>query len=251
MDLAGRNALVTGGAHRIGAAIALALARAGANVFVHYGSSNQAAAALVREIGDLGRHADSAAADLGDPTALEALIETATESLGPISLLVNNASAFPDDTLADATREGWHATLEVTLAAPVFLTQAFAAALPADQLGAVVNISDARTGTPYKRHFSYTVAKGGLDAFTRAGAVALGPQIRVNAVALGVVLPPPGESQDYVDQLAAALPLAAPGGADPVAHATVALLENDFITGEIVRIDGGGHLTTAAATAES
>ena len=177
-------------------------------------------------------------------------MSAATTELGPISLLVNNASSFPEDTIADATIEGWHATLDCTLTAPIFLTQALAASLPSDALGAVVNVTDARTSTPYTRHFTYAVAKGGLDAFTRAAAVALGPQIRVNAVAPGVVLPPAGEDDDYVNRLAEALPLQRAGGVEPVAHAVRSLLENDFITGEVVRVDGGGHLTTAIAALE-
>ena len=251
MELAGRNALVTGGAQRVGAAIVRALVAAGANVFVHYRHSSEAAERLAREVRELGVEAATGGADLSDPACTGELIGAASQQLGPLSLLVNNASAFPADTLAAATLEGWHATLDLTLTAPVFLTQAFAAALPHDAEAAVVNVSDARTATPYQRHFSYTVAKGGLDTFTRAAATSLGPRVRVNAVALGVVLPPPGEGNDYVDRLASPLPLAAPGGPEPVAQAVIALLGNDFITGEIVRVDGGGHLTTAVAAPES
>lgn len=246
MMLSGRNALVTGGAHRLGEAIVRELAAAGAGVFVHYHSSGEAAERLAEELrGTVS--AASGRADLRDPQAPAALIEAASAALGPITLLVNNASGFPEDTLADATLAGWRSTVDASLTAPIFLTQAFAAKLPADTDGAVVNVSDARTRTPYTKHFTYTVAKGGLDAFTRAAAVALGPRIRVNAVAPGVVLPPPGESDAYVERLAEALPLGRPGGAGPVAHAVRALLENDFITGEIVHVDGGGQLTTAVA----
>ena len=245
MVLAGRNAIVTGGAHRLGAAIVRELASAGASVFVHYNSSAQAAEALARELEADGKRAHSGAADLTDPAAAAALVEEAATALGPISLLVNSASGFPEDTLQSATPEVWNATLATTLSAPIFLTQAMAGSLPSGTDGAVVNITDARTRTPYTKHFSYTVAKGGLDAFTRAAAVALGPRIRVNAVAPGVVLPPPGEGDEYVERLAAALPLGRAGGAEPVAQAVRALLENDFITGEIVHVDGGGQLTTA------
>jgi NAD(P)-dependent dehydrogenase (short-subunit alcohol dehydrogenase family) len=124
----------------------------------------------------------------------------------------------------------------------VFLTQAFAAALDAESTGAVVNITDVRTLSPYQKHFSYVIAKGGIDTFTRAAALGLAPQIRVNAVALGVILPPPGEDAEYVEDLAAQLPLQRVGGTDPVVDAVLHLIRNDFITGEIVRVDGGGHL---------
>ena len=130
----------------------------------------------------------------------------------------------------------------MALASPVFLTQAFAAALSDGVAGAVVNVTDVRTMTPYQNHFSYVVAKGGVDTFTRAAAVALAPQIRVNAVALGVILPPPGEDAAYVEALAEQLPLRRVGGTDPVVASVLHLIGNDFVTGEIIRLDGGGHL---------
>jgi len=242
VDLTGRNALVTGGAKRVGRALSLALARAGANVFVHYGSSTRDAERTVDDIKACGVRSACGSANLGDPTTAAALVAAATEALGPISVLVNSASGFPDDTLETATLDGWRAAYDVTLTSPVFLTQAFAATLPGDLDGGVVNVTDVRTMTPYKKHFSYVVAKGGIDAFTRAAAVALAPRIRVNAVALGVILPPPSEGESYAAQLAAEIPLARVGGVDPVTQAAVALLENDFVTGEILRVDGGGHL---------
>ena len=181
-------------------------------------------------------------ADLSDPTTTAGLIEEATGALGPISILVNSASGFPTDTLDDVTLDALRATADLTLFSPALLTQAFAAALPDDEQGAVVNVTDVRTMFPYKDHLSYMLAKGGLDTLTRASAIALAPRIRVNAVALGVILPPPGEDDDYVAKLAAGVPLQKAGGTTPVADAVVALVENDFVTGEIIRIDGGAHL---------
>ena len=99
-----------------------------------------------------------------------------------------------------------------------------------------------RTVQPYRTHLSYMLAKGGIDTFTRAAALELAPSIRVNAVALGVILPPPGEGNDYATKLAKSLPLAKVGGTQVVADTVVFLCRNDFITGEIVRVDGGGHL---------
>ncbi len=242
MNIAGRNAVVTGGGQRVGRAIALALAAAGANVFIHYNRSSTAAEETAAEVTALGSDAAIGSVDLGDPAAAPALISTAQDAMGPISILVNSASGFPNDTVEDVTLDAWRATFDLSLATPVFLTQAFAAALP-DQLdGAVVNITDVKTATPYRKHFSYVVAKGALDTFTAAAALGLAPRIRVNAVALGVILPPPGEDASYAERLAAGLPLRRVGGTPPVAAAAIALIENDFITGEIVRVDGGGHL---------
>ena len=242
MDITGRNALVTGGATRVGKSLTLALAGAGANVFVHYNSSAGPAEETAAEVESLGRRSAIGSANLSDPAAGVRLIAEATAALGEISILINSASGFPKDTLADATLEGFRATLDLTLASPIFLTQAYAAALSQDVVGAVVNVTDVKTSRPYLDHFSYVIAKGGIDTFTRAAARALAPRIRVNAVALGVILPPPGEDDFYAEKLAANIPMRRVGGTAPVAGAMLALVENDFITGEIVRIDGGGHL---------
>ena len=242
MNITGHNALITGGATRVGRALTLALAGAGANVFVHYNSSAGPAEETAADVEALGVTVAIGSANLSDPAATSGLIADASAALGPISILINSASGFPKDSLADATLDGFRAAIDLTLTSPILLTQAFAAALPADMEGAVVNVTDVKTHRPYLDHFSYVVAKGGIDTFTRAAARALAPRIRVNAVALGVILPPPGEDDFYAEKLASKIPMKRVGGTAPVAAAMVALVENDFITGEIVRVDGGGHL---------
>jgi NAD(P)-dependent dehydrogenase (short-subunit alcohol dehydrogenase family) len=242
MDITGRSALVTGGATRVGKSLTLGLAAAGANVFVHYNTSAGPAEETAAEVEAHGRQAAIGSANLSDPAAGGQLIADAAEALGPISILINSASGFPKDSLADATLDGFRATLDLTLASPMFLTQAYAAALPEEMEGAVVNVTDVKTQRPYLDHFSYVIAKGGIDTFTRAAARALAPRIRVNAVALGVILPPPGEDDFYAEKLAAAIPMKRVGGTAPVVAAMLALVENDFLTGEILRVDGGGHL---------
>jgi glucose 1-dehydrogenase len=244
MDLNGRVGLVTGGAVRVGRAITLALAGAGVDVFVHYNRSSGPAVETAEIARSLGVRTEIGAANLSDPGTAGDLVAAATEALGrPVSILVNSASGFPEDTIEDVTLENWRKTLDLTLGSPIFLTQAFAGALPADESGAVVNITDVKTMTPYRKRFSYMIAKGGVDTLTRAAALALAPRIRVNAVALGVILPPPSEDDAYTDGLAAGIPMRRPGGTDPVTAAVLDLLRNDFITGEIVRVDGGAHLT--------
>lgn len=242
MELAGRNALITGGAHRVGRALTLALAGAGANVYIHYNRSAAPAEETAAEVREFGVNAVTGATDLSDPRKVSQVVADATAAMGPVSILINSASGFPKDRFQNVSLEEWRRAHDLTLAGPVFLTQAFAAALAADSVGAVVNVTDVKTATPYRKHFSYIVAKGGLDAFTRAAALALAPRIRVNAVALGVILPPPGEDEEYVQRLAAKVPMRRPGGTNPVAAAVLALLENDFVTGEIIRVDGGAHL---------
>jgi glucose 1-dehydrogenase len=243
MELRGRVGIVTGGGVRVGRAIALGLARSGVDVFIHYNRSADPAERTAEEARELGVRAAVGSVDLSDPVNAAALVDLTQQSLGQPSILVNSASGFPSDTIADVSVDAWRATLDLTLASPVFATQAFAAALPEDLDGAVVNITDVRTQTPYREHFSYVVAKGGIDTFTKTAALQLAPRIRVNAVALGVILPPPHEDDDYASRLAADLPLARVGGTGPVVATILSLLENDFVTGEIVRVDGGGHLT--------
>ncbi len=242
MDLRGRIAIVTGGGVRVGRAIALGLAGAGADVFVHYNRSAGSAEETANEVRGLGVRSAIGSVDLSDPSTGGELIALAEQSLGTPSILVNSASGFPKDTIEDVTLDDLRRTLDLTLASPVFATQALANTLPDGLDGAVVNITDVRTQSPYREHFSYIVAKGGIDTFTRTAALQLAPRIRVNAVALGVILPPPNEDDDYVARLAAELPLERAGGTAPVVAAVLSLLENDFVTGEIIRVDGGGHL---------
>jgi glucose 1-dehydrogenase len=242
MEIAGRVALVTGAGRRVGRALALGLAAAGADVFVHYNRSAEPARSVQAEIEARGSRAAIGSVDLSDPSQTPRLVEMAADALGEVSILVNSASGFANDTLTDVTVDGWRRSSDLTLGSPVFLSQAFAAALGEDSSGVVLNVTDVRTMHPYRKHFSYLLAKGGLDTFTRAAALALAPRIRVNAVALGVILPPPGEDDGYVQALADSLPLQRAGGTDPVVEAALSLIRNDFITGEIVRVDGGGHL---------
>jgi glucose 1-dehydrogenase len=230
---------VTGGARRVGRAIALGLAEAGCDLVLHYGSAGAEAEATAAEAQTHGVRVTAVQADLSDPAAADRLLAAAA---APVQVLVNSAAVFPEDGLASLTPAQWEATMAVNLRAPVLLTQAFAAALPGDREGAVVNVTDWRTARPYREHFSYTVAKGGLDAFTRAAAEALAPRIRVNAVALGAILPPPGKGSDYLKDLARQIPAGRPGGTDPVVAAVLFLLRTPFITGEILRVDGGAHL---------
>ena len=243
MEIRDRVAIVTGGARRVGRALVIGLAESGADVFIHYNRSAEPAGALRDELRGRGVRSAIGSIDLSDPSKAPGLVELAAKELGPASILINSASGFAVDTIEDVTLEGWKRSHDLTLASPVFLTQAFAAALPSEDEGAVLNVTDVRTYNPYLKHFSYVIAKGGVDAFTRAAALALAPRIRVNAVALGVILPPPGEDAEYVEALAAQLPLQRVGGTDPVVEAGLSLIRNDFVTGEIVRLDGGGHLT--------
>lgn len=241
MELQGVAALVTGGAHRVGRAIVLGLAEAGCDIALHYHSSPDAAEQTAADVEALGRRVLLAGGDLS-ANGVAADVVAAASELGPVRVLVNSAGVFPKDHLRDVTLEGWDRTIAVNLRSPVFLTQAFAEALPDGVDGAVVNVTDWRTERPYPDHFSYTIAKGGLDTFTSAAAEALAPRIRVNGVALGAILPPPGEDSAYLKALASEIPVERVGGTEPVVAAVLFLLRNHFVTGEILRVNGGAHL---------
>ncbi len=237
MDIFGRRALVTGGAHRVGRGIALALAGAGAHLVLHYNRSAGPAEETASEARALGVEVELKQADLSDLQSIEALLAD------PVDILINSAAGFPSDRLTDVSLEQWNRTLGLNLSAPVFLTQAFARSLPEGRSGSVVNVTDWKTERPYLGpRFSYTIAKGAIDTFTRVAASELAPRIRVNAVALGVILPPADAEEGYAERLAAETPLQRVGGVEVVAEAVLHFIRNDFLTGEIQRLNGGAHL---------
>ena len=237
-----KAALVTGAARRIGRALALALAEAGYAVAVHHHASSAAAEALVTEIGESGGQAIVLAADLSDETAARKLLLAATEALGPIGVLINNASIFENDTVATATRESWDAHLAVNLRAPFVLIQDFAARLPADSGGVVINLLDERVWnlTPY--FVSYTISKTGLWTLTRTMALALAPRIRVNAIGPGPTLPNMRQTTEQVLSRCSNMPLRRGTSPREIAAAMRFVLEAPAMTGQMIALDGGEHL---------
>ncbi len=242
-----RAVLVTGGAQRIGAAIARALAADGWAVAVHYRASAAAAEALVREIASTGGRAVALAADLADESAVRRLVPEAAAALGPLGCLVNNASRFENDTAASATQESWEAHLGVNLRAPFVLTQDFAAQLPASAEGAVVNMLDERVWnlTPY--FVSYTVSKAGLWTLTQTMALALAPRIRVNGVGPGPALPSPRQSAAQFARQCASLPLRRGTSPEEIVGAVRFILSAPSMTGQMIALDGGQHLAWGQA----
>lgn len=235
-------ALVTGAARRLGRAIAEDLARAGWRVAVHYQSSEADARSLVAEIEAFGGRATAVLADLSDVQALPALIADATEALGPVTLLVNNAACFTWDWPDNFDEAGWAQHHEVNLRAPVFLTKAFAAALPAGAEGNVINLIDQKVHALNPHHFTYTIAKSALWTATRTLAQALAPQIRVNAIAPGPVLPYEGQSdEDFARECRDTL-LKRPVAMSDITATVRFLLETGSITGQMIAVDGGRHL---------
>jgi len=238
-----KAALVTGGARRIGRALVLALAEDGYAVAIHHHRSRRDAGTLLAELRELGRPAVGLAADLTDEAAVRRLLPDAEAALGgPIGVLVNNASIFGNDTMATVTRESWDAHFAVNLRAPFVLIQEFAARLPADAGGVVVNLLDERVWnlTPY--FVSYTLTKSALWTLTRTLALALAPRIRVNGIGPGPTLPSPRQTEEQFLARVRAMPLGRGTGPDEVAAALRFILAAPAMTGQMIALDGGEHL---------
>jgi NAD(P)-dependent dehydrogenase (short-subunit alcohol dehydrogenase family) len=237
-----KAALVTGGARRIGRALSLALADAGFAVAVHHHRSGEEARALVSDIQRAGGKAVALSADLADEEQVKRLLPEAEAALGPVGVLVNNASVFENDLVGTVTRDSWARHLEVNLRAPFVLMQEFAARLPAENGGVIVNLTDERVWnlTPY--FVSYTLSKTGLWTLTQTMALALAPRIRVNAIGPGPTLPSPRQS---VEQFAAqyeAMPLRRGTSPEEIAAALRFILAAPAMTGQMIALDGGQHL---------
>ncbi len=243
-----RRALVTGGAKRLGRAICLALADAGFDVAIHYNSSVAEAEALAAEIRARGRAALALPADLMREAEVATLVARATEALGPLGVLVNNASTFERDEWHDATRASWDQHIEPNLRAPFLLMRHFAAALPAPAHGAIINMLDQRVMSLTPHFVSYTVSKAGLWALTQQMALALAPRIRVNGIGPGPALPSPRQSQAQFDRQCASVPLARGTSPEEIAAAVMALLGLSSMTGQVIHLDGGQHLQWSPAS---
>ena len=235
-------ALVTGGAKRIGRGIALALAGQGFDVAIHCRDSVTEADALAAEIRAGGRAAVVLRADLAHESEVVGLVAAAAAALGPVGVLVNNASVFERDEWDDATRESWDAHMEPNLRAPFVLIQQFAHALPAGAHGVAINMLDQRVWSLTPHFVSYTVSRAALWALTQSMALALAPRIRVNAIGPGPALPSPRQSQAQFDRQSASVPLGRGTDPDEIGRALLAILSLPSLTGQMLALDGGQHL---------
>ncbi|MCA9072211.1 MAG: SDR family oxidoreductase [Planctomycetaceae bacterium] len=248
MQLEGTTAIVTGGAVRIGRALALALADRGANIVLHYGHSENEAQETAHEIEKRGVQVLTVQADFGDSeAAARKVIETAFAECDYVGILINSAAIFESATLAETTNEIWDRHHAINLKTPFFLCKEFAAHFQKSNAtnGHILNIVDWRATHPQggTAHLAYTMAKSGLAALTEALAVELGPAIQVNGIAPGAILPPPGEEDGVFQQRAKHNPLMRVGSPDDIVEAALYLLESGFVTGEILHINGGEHFT--------
>ncbi|MBE7415623.1 MAG: SDR family oxidoreductase [Deltaproteobacteria bacterium] len=237
-DLRGRNALVTGGAKRIGKAIATALAKEGANICIHYSSSESEAKEVKTVLECLGVKSWLLQADF-DKNGYEGLIERAAEETGGIDILVNNASIFPQSTLRDMTLEGLSSNIRVNAWAPFVLMRDLARI---SESAKVVNLLDSRLSGYDWTHAEYILSKHLLAVVTKMAAVEYAPGLAINAVSPGLILPPPGKGMEYIERLKKTVPLKKRGSPEEIAAAAIYLLKSEFLAGEVIYVDGGRHL---------
>jgi 3-oxoacyl-[acyl-carrier protein] reductase/pteridine reductase len=245
MRIEGKTALITGGAHRVGKAITMTLARSGANVVVNYYSSDAAAQETVREAQALGVGALAVQADVGDMVQARALVAAAADRFGAVDILVNSASIWQKTPLPLGDFSAWHRVLGLLLNGSMYLADAVAPMMQERGEGAMVNIVDLSAWKPFAGYVAHSVGKAGLLALTRQLALELAPAVSVNAVAPGPVLPPPDYGQEQMARVAGRTLKGRWGTAQDVADAVRFLVEADYITGEVIVVDGGERLAPA------
>jgi NAD(P)-dependent dehydrogenase (short-subunit alcohol dehydrogenase family) len=236
------TALITGAARRIGRALAITCAEAGYDVAVHHRGPAEEAESVAEEIRTLGRKAEAVPAELTDEAETSTLVNRAAQALGPVTLLINNASVFRDDRIATLTRDSWDAHIETNLRAPVLLAQAFAAELPEGAEGLIVNMLDQRVWKPNPQFFSYGISRSALWTATQLLAQALAPRIRVNAIGPGPTLPSIHQTAADFEAEAHNVALERRSSPEDVAHALRFLIEARQVTGQMIAVDGGQHL---------
>jgi len=238
-DLRGKIALVTGSAKRIGREIVLALAREGAGVVIHYRRSEEEADSLWNELAHHGVSSWVVRADFEKLDEVESLVPRAIQEAGRLDILINNASDFPVETLDNLTFDSLTRNIQINAWAPFALGRSFAQHV---ERGKIVNLIDSRTADFDWSHAGYILAKHLLLVLTRMTALQYAPNITVNGVSPGLILPPPDKDESYVERLVGTVPLKKHGGPEDVVEAVIYLLKSDFLTGTVIQVDGGRHL---------
>ena len=243
MDLKGKNALVTGSGIRLGRAIALALGEAGCNLALHYNTSIESVIQVKSDLEKIGRKAQIFQQDLEDISHVQDLMTRVCSEFGHIDILINNAGIYPAGSGKAATPEKINRVFNVNLFSPWLLISAFANQLPREVQGKVINISDGKVFRNGTDHFSYRVTKQAINTITAMFALELAPNITVNAIAPGTMLPLQG--YEHVDLQVVAdrqIPLKRIGSPEIIAQNVLHILSQDFMTGDVIRVDGGEFL---------
>ena len=241
MNLNGKIAWVTGGAKRLGRAIALDLARRGADIALHYNTSREEAETAGAEIEALGRRCVLVQGDLAKVAEIERIVAEIEAAFGRLDILINSASTFPRTPLETIDEAAWDAALNVNLKGPAFCALRAAALMRRTAGGGkIINMADSAALRPYRNFLPYMVAKGGIVTLTQGLALELAPAISVNAIAPGLVLPPPETTEAQLAHMLRNIPLGRPGGPEDIVAAVAFLVEGtDYVTGQVIVVDGG------------
>ena len=245
MQLRGKTALITGGAQRVGRAITLALAHAGCNVVINYSKSGQAAEATAADARAAGVRALPWQADVANHEQVTAMVAAAEERFGGVDILINSASHFEKTPFPTGDLAGWQRVTRILIDGAFYCANAVAPGMLRRQNGVIINIVDMAAMQPWPNFAAHSVGKSALLGLTRQLALELAPSVRVNGVAPGLILPPPGYSPKQIERAASRTLLGRWGTVDDVTHAVMYLIEADYVTGEVIVVDGGeryGHL---------
>jgi NAD(P)-dependent dehydrogenase (short-subunit alcohol dehydrogenase family) len=237
--LKGKTALITGAAKRLGAALAKAVAAEGAHVVIHCNHSRDEADRVADAIIDAEGNASIIECNLADSTLTDALMGRAIALAGPVDILINNASIFEEAPFMEMEPDIIHRNMNINAVAPMLIARRFA---EQRRKGCIINMLDTMVMDYDKHHVPYHLSKRVLHTLTRIMAVEFAPEVRVNAIAPGLILPPPGKDVAYLEGLAHSNPLHKHGGAADVVTAALYLLHAEFVTGQTLFVDGGRHL---------
>lgn len=239
MQIQGKTALITGGAHRVGKAITMMLAGAGANVAVNYNTSANAAEETVAEAKTLGVDALAVQCDIANLADVQRMVATIQAHFGGVDILINSADLFDKHPFPTDNYATWHRLINITVNGSFYVSNEIAPMMLARGAGAIVNIVDLLAWYPSPNFMAHSVAKAALLAMSRQMALELAPTVRVNAVAPGPVLPPPDYSESQLQRGAKRTMLERWGTPEDVAAAVKYLIEADYVTADVIRVDGG------------
>ncbi len=242
MELEGKVALVTGAAKRLGRRLALALAERGAEVAVHYHASEREAQELLAQLKRAGGKPIAVPGDLSQAADVARIVEAAMQAFGRIEILVNSAAIFYRTPFATLTEADWDRVLGVNLKGPFLLCRRVGEIMLRQGRGKILNLADIGGMKVWAEYLPYSVSKAGLIALTQGLAKALAPAVQVNAIAPGTVLLPEGTPPEEQERAIRRIPLARLGSPEDIVRAAVYLLESDFVTGEVLTVDGGQRL---------
>lgn len=234
-----KTVLITGSAKRLGKNIALTLAKNGFNIALHYNKSKYHAEILKKEISSLNVKCDIFQADLSNENKVIKLIDNVIKKFNDLVILINNASVFKKSKFLETDIKLFNNTFNLNFKAPFILSQKFAQKI---KNGQIINIIDTKISKNNFNYFAYTLSKKLLADFTKMSARELGPNIRVNAVCPGLILPPEDKKDDYLSELSKKIPLKRKGDTEDISNAVLFLISNEYITGQLLFIDGGEHL---------